>query len=287
LQFVEDIGKMKSLADAFRGEGKKIGLVPTMGDFHPGHRSLFRLAREKVEALVVSVFINPTQFGPAEDYEDYPRNIKADSQMARAEDVDVLFHPDVDQMYPDGYSTYVQVTGLEDLLCGASRPGHFRGVTTVCLKLFNIVRPDLVVFGQKDGQQAIIVRKMIEELNLDVEMTVGPTVRESDGLAISSRNRYLNGEERREAPILYKALKHAADLIQAGERNPEVVSSEMEKLIHSAPLARLEYISLVDAETLRDVDLLSGSVLIALSCSFGKARLIDNVLLKIPSDEPT
>jgi pantoate--beta-alanine ligase len=285
VQLIRDIEEMKNVAASSRGEGKSIGLVPTMGDFHPGHLSLFRLSRERVQVLVVSVFVNPTQFGPGEDYEAYPRDLDADARMAQGEGVDLLFHPDVDRMYPDGYATYVQVAGLEDLLCGLSRPGHFRGVATVCLKLFHIVKPHLVVFGQKDGQQAVIVRKMIDELNLDVEMMIGPTVREPDGLAMSSRNRYLDEEERREASVLYAALRHAEVLIESGERNPEAVAGRMRALIERAPRARLEYVSLVDARTLKNVDVLMGDVLIALSCWFGKARLIDNLLLNIPSNE--
>lgn len=253
-----------------------------MGYLHRGHISLFELARKRADVLVASIFVNPKQFGPKEDYNTYPRDLERDKTMAEDAGVDIIFYPDVDAMYPPGYSTYVEVTELQDLLCGAFRRGFFRGVTTVCLKLFNIVKPHIVVFGQKDAQQAVIIRRMIEDLNLDLELILAPTVREPDGLAVSSRNEYLTREERKQAVVLYQALRHGRKLIESGERNPEEVKTEIAKLIKSKPLARLEYVEIVEANTLKGVDSLRGEILIALACWFGKARLIDNISLKIP-----
>jgi pantoate--beta-alanine ligase len=215
----------------------------------------------------------------------HPRDTGRDAALAEKVGVDVLFCPEVEEIYPEGYSTYVEVTGLQDGLCGAFRPGHFRGVATVCLKLFNIVKPDVAVFGQKDAQQSIIIRRMIEDLNLAIEMVTVPTVREPDGLAISSRNGYLSEEERRQATVLHEALEYAKRLVQSGERDSEKIISEMTQLIERKPLARIEYVAAVDARDLKTVDSLRGDVLIAVACRFGNARLIDNLNLKIPADD--
>lgn len=282
MSLIKNPEEMSSLSKRLRTEGHSIAFVPTMGYLHQGHISLFKLARKKADVLVASIFVNPKQFGPKEDYHTYPRGFKRDKAMAEDAGVDIIFYPDVDVMYPPGYSTYVEVTELQDVLCGAFRRGFFRGVATVCLKLFNIVRPHLVVFGQKDAQQAVIIRRMIKDLNLDLELIVAPTVREPDGLAVSSRNEYLTREERKQAVVLYEALEHGRKLIESGERNPEKVKTEIAKLIKSKPLARLEYVEIVGANSLKGIDLLQGEILIALACWFGKARLIDNISLKIP-----
>lgn len=277
--------EMRSVSERLRTEGRSISLVPTMGCLHQGHLSLFSTAKQKTDTVVVSIFVNPKQFAPGEDYRDYPRDVKRDDAIAKQADVDFIFHPRVEDMYPQRYSTYVEVKKLQDVLCGAFRPGHFRGVATVCLKLFNIVRPHVVVFGQKDAQQAVIIRRMIRDLNLPLELIVAATRREPDGLAISSRNRYLSEEERTEAAVLYEALEQARKLVRAGERSSEKIKAEIIRLIKGKPLAKLEYVDIVDTESLKSVDLLQGEILIALACWFGKARLIDNLSLRIPFNE--
>lgn len=281
MRSIIDPREMTAVSDELRANGRVIALVPTMGYFHRGHLSLFQVAKANADLLVVSIFVNPIQFGPAEDYRGYPRNVDGDRAMAQNAGVDYLFCPEADVMYPSGYSTYVEVTALQHLLCGAFRPHHFKGVATICLKLFNIVKPHVVVFGQKDAQQAVIIRRMIQDLNLDLEMIVAPTVREPDGLAASSRNEYLTSEEREEAVVLHKALEHARRLIESGERRYETVRGEIVALIQEKPLAELEYAEIVEADTLKKVDPLRGDILIAVACRFGKARLIDNIALKI------
>ncbi len=268
--------------ETVRLQGKSIGLVPTMGYFHEGHLTLMRRAREENDFLVVSLFVNPTQFGPNEDYERYPRDFERDRKQAEKEGVDLLFAPSVEDMYPPEYATYVEVTGtLTSVLCGAKRPGHFRGVTTVVAKLFNIVKPHKAYFGEKDAQQLRVIKRMVRDLNFDVEVISVPTVRESDGLAMSSRNEYLSPEERKAALVLWRSLNLARSLVEAGERSADRIISEMRRLIESEPLARIDYIEIVDSETLEKVDRIEGEVLVALAVFIGTTRLIDNMVISV------
>jgi len=255
-----------------------------MGYFHQGHLSLIRIARQKADVVVVSIFVNPFQFGPKEDFKSYPRDLDRDMKMALKEKVDFIFHPSEQEMYPKNYSTYVEVTELDKYLCGASRPGHFKGVVTVCTKLFNIIRPHFAVFGQKDAQQAFIIKRLVRDLNLNMEIIMGPIIREDDGLAMSSRNEYLNQEQREQAVCLYKSLKLAESLIKdQGERDPQRIINQMEGLINRlASQSEIDYISIVDTQNLKPVDRIQGELLIALAVWIGKARLIDNIILTTP-----
>jgi pantoate--beta-alanine ligase len=252
-----------------------------MGAFHEGHLSLIRESRRRDEVVIVSLFVNPLQFGPSEDYREYPRDLESDATMASALGADYLFVPAPEAIYPPGFRTYVRVEGLSDKLCGASRPGHFRGVATVVAKLFNLILPHRAYFGQKDAQQAIIIGKMIADLNWDIELVILPTVREEDGLAMSSRNAYLSEQERQEATVLYRSLRWAEEEIRKGERNADCLREEMRRMISSMPTAKIDYLSLVDTGSLEEVGRLEGKVLIALAVWFGKARLIDNSIVSI------
>jgi pantoate--beta-alanine ligase len=272
---------MKTILASYREKAKIIGFVPTMGYLHQGHLSLIRRARQSSDIVVISIFVNPTQFGPQEDLDRYPRNLKRDAELAEEEGVDYIFHPDVSELYPEGYKTYVFVEELSDKLCGANRPGHFRGVTTIVLKLFNIIQPQLAYFGQKDAQQAIIIRRMVEDLNLDIKIEVAPIVREADGLAMSSRNAYLNSEERKTALVLYRSLKAAEKLIEQGERNSSAIAHEMKKIISQEPSAKIDYISLTDNKNLQELAIIKKEVLIALAVHIGKTRLIDNIVIQV------
>jgi pantoate--beta-alanine ligase len=285
VDIVTDIPLMHRTAGAIREDGKRIGLVPTMGYLHPGHLSLVRRARELSQVVVVSLFVNPTQFGPGEDFETYPRDLSRDIGLLEQTGCDLLFHPRAEQMYPPGHSTVVEVQGLTEVLCGASRPGHFRGVTTVVTMLFDIVRPHLAVFGQKDAQQAIVIRRMAADLHQDIGIVIAPTVREDDGLAMSSRNKYLSARERQEAPVLYRALQWARARVEEGERCAGVLIEGMRRLIESGTSGRSDYIAAVDTDRLRPLKELSGEVLIALAVKFGRARLIDNIILRIEQSE--
>jgi len=264
----------------FRSVGKTIGLVPTMGYFHEGHLSLMDYAREKTDVVVVSLFVNPAQFGPDEDLECYPRDFKRDEQIAKERGVDIVFYPDKDEMYPDPFFTYVITKELSKVLCGTSRPVHFRGVTTIVAKLFNIVQPDIAVFGRKDAQQAIIIKKMVEDLNFSIEIIVVPIVRESDGLAMSSRNTYLSPEERKQAPIIYQSLQKAIKMVQRGELNAGNVEYSIRQQIETAPLARIEYIGIVRERDLKPVKVIEPGTFVAVAVFFRKTRLIDNIVLK-------
>lgn len=257
-----------------------VGLVPTMGYLHEGHLSLVRRARAENRSLVVSIFVNPTQFGPREDFRTYPRDTGRDLALLEKEKTDVVFIPTAEEMYPPGFDSWVEVAGVTERLEGASRPGHFRGVTTVCAKLFNTIEPDLAYFGQKDAQQAIAIRKMVADLNMDLKVVTLPTIREPDGLAMSSRNTYLNPEERKAALVLYRALKLAQKLWSAGETDAARIRREMLALIKKEPLARVDYVSLVDAETLEELDKIKPSTLASLAVKIGTTRLIDNVVLE-------
>ncbi|MEO0020092.1 MAG: pantoate--beta-alanine ligase [candidate division WOR-3 bacterium] len=280
MRVVKTVKTMQRVAEQLRSEGR-VGFVPTMGALHQGHLKLMEVARERCDRLVVSIFVNPIQFGPKEDYRFYPRDLQRDLRLVKQVGADVVFYPDVKEMYPKGYATYVEVEGLTRYLCGRSRPGHFRGVTTVVAKLFNIVKPHLAVFGQKDAQQAFVIKRMVKDLNYDIEVLVVPTVREKDGLAMSSRNVYLNSKEREEAPVLYRALKLAEGLIRNGERDAKRVKGAMRSLIREESEGRIDYIEIVDTNRLEPVKKLKGEVLIALAVYFGKARLIDNIIVKV------
>lgn len=281
-EIVREIEKAKAITQSFRAKGEMIGLVPTMGYFHEGHLSLMRKAKEQCDRVVVSLFVNPVQFGPQEDYHRYPRDEARDTKLAEKEGVDILFVPSVSEMYPEGYATYVEVERLTEGLCGRFRPGHFRGVTTVVLKLFNIVKPNKAYFGEKDYQQLKVVERMTRDLNLDIQIVPCPTVREPDGLAMSSRNAYLSPEERRAATIIYRSLLKAKELYERGETNAEEIRAQVETMLRQEPLiGKIDYVEIVHPETLEELEYIGedGAVL-AVALYIGKARLIDNILLK-------
>jgi pantoate--beta-alanine ligase len=265
---------------AARRRGQSIGLVPTMGALHAGHMSLVQAARAETGFVVVSIFVNPTQFGPSEDLTRYPRPLDQDLEYCGREGVDLVFAPEAATVYPPGFCTYVEIHGLQDVLEGASRPGHFRGVATVVLKLFNVVQPDVAYFGQKDAQQTRIIRQMVRDLDVPVRLHICPTVREPDGLALSSRNQYLGPNERRRAAGLAQALAEGQALVHRGERQADAVQRAMRGRIESVPGAVIDYVAVVDAHTLRSVDQLQGDVLLAVAVRFGSTRLIDNILLE-------
>lgn len=268
-----------------RQQDRTIGLVPTMGALHDGHLSLVREARRMCDVVVVSVFVNPAQFGPGEDFERYPRDLTHDAALLTDYNVDYIFAPAPEEIYPKNFSTYIAVEGLSEQLEGTSRPGHFRGVATVVTVLLNIVRPDFAFFGQKDAQQALIVRRLVRDLAFDTEIVVLPTVREETGLALSSRNAYLNEEERHAAPIIYRALTRAKEAYKDGERNGSRLAGIVRSTIESEPRARIDYISITDADTLEKLDKLDDrTVLIAAAVQFGKTRLIDNIVLNRKKD---
>jgi pantoate--beta-alanine ligase len=281
MQIVKDIKEMQSLADSFRREGKTIGFVPTMGFLHKGHLSLMRIARPKCDVLVVSIFVNPTQFGPTEDFEKYPRDFEQDERLCGQEKVGVIFYPTKDMMYSEPYHTFVNVEALSETMCGLSRPGHFQGVTTVVAKLFNIVKPHFAVFGQKDYQQALIIRQMVDDLNFDIEILTGAIIREEDGLAMSSRNKYLSAKEREKARVLSKSLQMAAKRIKEGEYDPELISNQIRDLIEETGGVLIEYIAIVNGKTLRPVKEIRDNTLIALAAKVGGTRLIDNTLIEM------
>ena len=262
-------------------EGRRIGFVPTMGYLHEGHLSLIKKARRTNDIVCISIFINPTQFGEGEDYKRYPRDLKRDKFLAKKAGCDVTFYPDAKNMYSSTHSTYVDVRDIQDKLCGRFRKGHFRGVTTVVAKLFNIIPADNAYFGQKDAQQAFIIKKMTEDLNIPVKINMLPTVREKDGLAMSSRNTYLDKKERHEAVILFESLLLAKRLIRKGERSASHIIRRMKSLIREKSSARIEYVSIVDTEDFKNIKTLKGKVLIALAVYFGRTRLIDNIIVNV------
>jgi len=273
--------RMSSVARKIRREqDRTIGLVPTMGALHEGHLSLVREARRMCDVVVVSVFVNPTQFGPSEDYEDYPRNLTKDTALLTDYNVDYIFAPAAEEIYPKDFSTYVNVGGLSKLLEGESRPGHFRGVATVVAILLNTVRPDFAFFGQKDAQQAVIIKRMVRDLAFDTEIVVSPTVREDSGLAISSRNLYLDAEEQQSAAVIHRALKQAKEIYKKGERHAGKIAEIVRATIETEPRVRVDYVSVVDAETLEKLDKLDERpMLVAVAAYVGKTRLIDNTML--------
>lgn len=276
---IENVSEMQRYAKELRQEGKTIGFVPTMGALHQGHLSLMERARGESDHVVASLFVNPTQFGPKEDYKLYPRDLKGDTEKAASAGADVLFTPPSTAIYPEDYRTFVEVEGLSNVLCGKTRPGHFRGVTTVVLKLFNIVRPHRAFFGQKDYQQTVIIKRMVEDLNLDVDVIVMPTVREADGLVMSSRNQYLNQEERKTATILYRSLLEVHRLFDKGERSAERLKDTILRTFEGEPSAQLEYIAIVHPKTLQEEKDVQKGTVIAIAALIGKTRLIDNVIL--------
>ena len=280
MKIIRHIIEMQKFADEQRRRGKIIGFVPTMGYLHEGHLSLMRIARPKCDTLVVSIFINPTQFAPGEDLNRYPRNFDRDEQICRQEKVDVIFYPEAAEMYPQPYLTSIRVKELTETMCGRSRPGHFEGVATVVGKLFNIVKPHFAVFGEKDYQQALVIKQMVRDLNFDVRILTGPIVREKDGLAMSSRNEYLTGQKRRDALVLVKSLQLAQKLIGEGTRNSRKIREEMERLIRRVPGAKIDYIAIADAQTLKPVEEIGPNTLIALAVFIDRTRLIDNVVIQ-------
>lgn len=282
MEIVRRIHAMKEIARQARARGRKIGLVPTMGFLHDGHLSLVRRVKEVSDIVVVSVFVNPTQFGDSEDFETYPRDLTRDADLCIAEGVDYIFSPLVEEIYPRGSSTFVEVENLSSVLEGASRPGHFRGVTTIVLKLFEVVKPHVAIFGQKDAQQAIVIQRMVRDLILDVEILVAPTVRDEDGVALSSRNVHLSPEARRAARAIPRALQAATDAVAKGERNAETVLGVVQEVLDSEPLLKTDYVALVDAATLEPVEAMAPEMLLAVAVHANETRLIDNTLLRIP-----
>lgn len=263
----------------WRREGFSVGLVPTMGYLHEGHKSLIDKAVEQNDRVVVSVFVNPIQFGPGEDLATYPRDLERDAALCGAAGASLIFHPEKENMYFDDFCTYVDMDGLTKGLCGKTRPTHFRGVCTVVSKLFNIVQPDRAYFGQKDAQQLAVIRRMVRDLNFNLEIIGCPIIREEDGLAKSSRNTYLSSEERKAATILHKGLLRGEELIQNGEKSASVIIGEITRVIESEPLAKIDYVEVVDFERIEKIDIIEGTVLTAVAVYIGKTRLIDNFII--------
>lgn len=282
MRIVKNPREMSSISSEARRMGKTIAFVPTMGFFHEGHLSLMREGKRRGDLLVVSLFVNPTQFGPSEDFEKYPRDFERDRRMAEGVGVDILFVPEAKEMYPPDHQTIVRVEKVTQGLCGRSRPTHFQGVTTVVNMLFNIVMPHLAIFGQKDYQQLVTIKQMVKDLHMDIEILGMPTVREPDGLAMSSRNTYLQPKERESARLLYRSLERARELLDRGERRAEKILREVTGTLGSEPLIKIDYVQICDAATLEDVDEIKGEVVIALAVFIGKTRLIDNLVYKVP-----
>ncbi|KPK43499.1 MAG: pantoate--beta-alanine ligase [Phycisphaerae bacterium SG8_4] len=280
MEVAETIAQVRSLVGAARGRGKKVGLVPTMGALHTGHVSLIEAAVNDCDFVVVSIFVNPTQFGPGEDLEAYPKPFEADLEICAKAGVDLVFAPAPEQMYPAQNLAWVTVERLTEPLCGRGRPIHFRGVTTVCTKLFNIVGPDVAYFGQKDAQQATVVKRMVADLNMPLEIVVCPTVREPSGLAVSSRNQYLSDRQREEAANIHKSLEECRRLIEAGETQAARIIAKVRAKLQEVPSMEIEYVDVVDAETLESLEKVSGRVLVAVAVRIGAARLIDNIVLE-------
>jgi len=278
METLTTIKEVRKAVAAARAGGRRIGFVPTMGDLHAGHIALVTAARQETDFVVVSVFVNPTQFGPGEDYERYARNLPKDAEMCMAAGVDVIFAPSVGEMYPDENLTWVDVAKLSEPLCGLSRPKHFRGVATVCAKLFNIVQPDTAFFGRKDAQQTIVIKRMVSDLNMPLKIIVCPTIRETDGLAMSSRNRYLGPQERQDATIIYAALKKCAASLADGLCDSQTLERDIRNTIGKTPSAQIEYIGIMDVQTLRPAGRISGETLVAVAVRIGSTRLIDNLI---------
>ncbi|MCL4268686.1 MAG: pantoate--beta-alanine ligase [Anaerolineales bacterium] len=276
MQIVSSLSDLRTARLSLEG---KVGLVPTMGYLHEGHLSLVRQAKAENQHVIVTIFVNPTQFGPSEDLSKYPRDLERDLNLLRPLGVDVVWTPTAEIMYPPSYQTWVEVEALTKGLEGAMRPGHFKGVTTVVAKLFNATQPTKAYFGQKDAQQAAVIRRMVLDLNFPLEMVVCPTMREADGLAMSSRNKYLNEAERKAAPVLFRALSAAKEAYEAGERQVAALREKMMSMLTAEPLAQVQYVAFTDFDTLEEVELIQGKLLISLAVFFGKTRLIDNIVL--------
>ena len=279
MEVAKTIQSARAFVKAARSQGRRIGFVPTMGALHSGHISLIEAAKQQADFVVVSIFVNPTQFGPGEDFEKYPRPIEGDLEICREQGVDLVFAPTAEEMYAGENLTWVTVEKLSESLCGQFRPGHFRGVATVCAKLFNIVQPDVGFFGQKDAQQALVIKRMVADLNMPLEIVVCPTVREPDGLAMSSRNQYLGPSRRKDAAYIYKSLQKCQQMIDHGIKDVRRITAEMQKILNQAPSMKTEYVSIVDAETLQSVDRVADKVLAAVAVKIGSTRLIDNILV--------
>jgi pantoate--beta-alanine ligase len=279
MQVVRQIKEMQKISDRLRKKGRRIGLVPTMGYLHEGHLYLVKKAKELCDSVVVSMFVNPTQFGPGEDFQRYPRDEEGDREKLGREGVDFLFIPEVSEMYPSRYQTYVDVTEVSKGLCGDFRPGHFRGVATVVAKLFNIVKPHIAVFGEKDYQQLLVIKKMVEDLNFDIEIIPGVLVREEDGIAMSSRNSYLSPEEKEKALVLYRSLAKGKELFESGERRASVLSHAVKETIESVNGVSLQYVEIRDAETLERIENVNRPAVIAVAAMVGAVRLIDNIII--------
>lgn len=278
MQILETI---QAFREAHAGLSGTLGFVPTMGYLHAGHLELVRQARAECEYVAVSIFVNPAQFGPNEDLARYPRDVPRDLELLRAEGVDLIFLPGGDEIYPPGYSTYVEVESMNAVLEGVRRPGHFRGVATVVCKLFNIVQAQRAYFGQKDAQQTVVIRQMVRDLAIPTEIVIVPTVREADGLAMSSRNVYLDPEQRAAAPVLYRGLQQVATLYERGERDANTLRNELQATLAQEPLAQVEYVSIADLMSLQEIDgPITGGALVSLAVRFGRTRLIDNVILE-------
>lgn len=278
MKIVKTIKEVKGIVNEWKKQGLTVGLVPTMGFLHEGHRSLIKTSVQDNDKTVVSIFVNPIQFGKNEDLDAYPRDLKRDSALCERDGVDLIFNPEPEEMYPSDFFTYTDVEMLTNGLCGASRPGHFRGVCTIVSKLFHIVDPNRAYFGQKDAQQLAVIKKMVRDLNFDLEIIGCPTIRETDGLAKSSRNTYLNKEERSQAIIISQALKMVAEALEAGESDPLILRNKMIDMIESKPLAKIDYIEFVDWNILQPVKELKKPLLVAAAVKFGKTRLIDNFI---------
>lgn len=285
MQICTTIDAVRESVRHARSEGKTIGLVPTMGALHAGHLSLIERCRERADFIVVSLFVNPLQFGPGEDYDRYPREEDADQAKLESVATDVLFIPAVAEIYPEGETMRVSVGRMAKALCGASRPGHFDGVVTVCAKLFNIVQPDVACFGQKDAQQLVILRRYVRDFNVPLHVMGCPTVREPDGLAMSSRNQYLAAKERKSAVSIFQALELGQRLVDDGERDPTSILQAVEDFIQMNSSAEIDYVAMVDPETLDDVVEIVGGEILAVAAKFGRARLIDNIIVETPDDE--
>jgi pantoate--beta-alanine ligase len=279
MRLVTNIKEMRQFSSEAKRAGKSIVFVPTMGCLHEGHASLLKKGRKLGDILVMSIFVNPIQFGPKEDYALYPRDLKKDLALAEVNKVDVVFNPAEEEMYPDSFQTAIEVERLNNHLCGISRPGHFKGVATVVAKLFNIVKPDIAVFGEKDYQQLLIIKKMVQDLSMDVTVFSIPIVREADGLAMSSRNNYLNKDERRAALCLYTALMKGRELFEKGVKESGIILKEMRSVIDAEPLTVIDYMKICDIDTLEDLDMIQAHVLLALAVKIGNTRLIDNYIL--------
>lgn len=278
MRIYEEISKIRETVRAWKQDGLTIGFVPTMGYLHEGHKSLIDTARRENDRVVVSIFVNPMQFGPSEDFASYPRDLEQDAGLCEDAGVDVIFHPTAEEMYTDGFCSYVDMNGLTTELCGKSRPTHFRGVQTVVLKFFNIVTPDRAYFGQKDAQQLAVIKRMVTDLNVGTEIVGCPIIREKDGLAKSSRNTYLNEEERKAALILHKSLEVGKALLESGETDAAAVKAAITAELETEPLAKIDYVDVVDFDTVTPVEKTEGPVLVAIAVYIGKTRLIDNFI---------